>query len=391
MAKACFKIKQEGNIYMSKNKLLWIIPIFFAAIALYLTASGFKKQQEIQAANKIVKQNKVKHKKGTKKMNKSDKVKEIHLAGGCFWGLEAYMQKLNGVEDAISGYANGKTENPTYYDLHTSGHAETVKVIYKPEIITLEDLLTHYLRVVNPVSVNKQGNDVGTQYRSGIYYTDNNDKKVIDNILKKEQTKHDKPIAIEVLPLKHFFEAEEYHQDYLEKNPGGYCHIDLSLAEKPLSPDEEPVIDATKYPRPSDAELKKTLTDIQYKVAVQNKTEYAFSNEYWDNFDKGIYVDITTKEPLFTSTDKFESGCGWPSFAKPIAKDVIKYIEDRSFNMIRTEVRSRSGDIHLGHVFDDGPKELGGKRYCINSASIEFIPYAEMDKRGYSYLKYLIK
>lgn len=391
MAKACFKIKQEGNIYMSKNKLLWIIPIFFAAIALYLTASGFKKQQEIQAANKIVKQNKVKHKKGTKKMNKSDKVKEIHLAGGCFGGLEAYMQKLNGVEDAISGYANGKTENPTYYDLHTSGHAETVKVIYKPEIISLEDLLTHYLRVVNPVSVNKQGNDVGTQYRSGIYYTDKNDKKIIDNILKKEQTKHDKPIAIEVLPLKHFFEAEEYHQDYLEKNPGGYCHIDLSLAEKPLSPDEEPVIDATKYPRPSDAELKKTLTDIQYKVAVQNKTEYAFSNEYWDNFDKGIYVDITTKEPLFTSTDKFESGCGWPSFAKPIAKDVVKYTEDRSFNMIRTEVRSRSGDIHLGHVFDDGPKELGGKRYCINSASIEFIPYAEMDKRGYSYLKYLIK
>jgi peptide methionine sulfoxide reductase msrA/msrB len=376
---------------MSKNKLLWIIPIFFAAIALYLTASWFKNQQEIQAANKIVKQNKVKHNKGAKKMNKSDKLKEIHLAGGCFWGLEAYMQKLNGVEDAISGYANGKTENPTYRDLHTSGHAETVKVIYKPEIISLEDLLTHYLRVVNPVSVNKQGNDVGTQYRSGIYYTDKNDKKIIDNILKKEQTKHDKPIAIEVLPLKHFFEAEEYHQDYLFKNPNGYCHIDLSLAEKPLSPDKEPVIDATKYPRPSDAELKKTLTDIQYKVAVQNKTEYAFSNEYWDNFEKGIYVDITTKEPLFSSTDKFESGCGWPSFAKPIAKDVVKYIEDRSFNMIRTEVRSRSGDIHLGHVFDDGPKELGGKRYCINSASIEFIPYAEMDKRGYSYLKYLIK
>ena len=376
---------------MSKNKLLLIIPIFFAAIVLYLTAGGFKNQQEIQAANKIVKQNKAKYKKGTKKMNKSDKTKVIHLAGGCFWGLEAYMQKLNGVEDAISGYANGKTENPTYYDLHTSGHAETVKVIYKPEIISLEDLLTHYLRVVNPVSVNKQGNDVGTQYRSGIYYTDKNDKKVIDNILKKEQTKHDKPIAIEVLPLKHFFEAEEYHQDYLFKNPNGYCHIDLSLAEKPLSPDKEPVIDATKYPRPSDAELKKTLTDIQYKVAVQNKTEYAFSNEYWDNFDKGIYVDITTKEPLFTSTDKFESGCGWPSFSKPIAKDVVKYIEDRSFNMIRTEVRSRSGDIHLGHVFDDGPKELGGKRYCINSASIEFIPYAEMDKRGYSYLKYLIK
>ena len=376
---------------MSKNKLLWIIPIFFAAIALYLTASWFKNQQEIQAANKIVKQNKVKHNKGAKKMNKYDNLKEIHLAGGCFWGLEAYMQKLNGVEDAISGYANGKTENPTYGDLHTSGHAETVKVIYKPEIISLEDLLTHYLRVVNPVSVNKQGNDIGTQYRSGIYYTDKNDKKVIDNILKKEQTKHDKPIAIEVLPLKHFFEAEEYHQDYLFKNPNGYCHIDLSLAEKPLSPDKEPVIDATKYPRPSDAELKKTLTDIQYKVAVQNKTEYAFSNEYWDNFEKGIYVDITTKEPLFSSTDKFESGCGWPSFSKPIEKEVTKYYKDNSHYVERIEVRSRVGDAHLGHVFPDGPTELGGLRYCINSASIRFIKKEDLEKEGYIELKKLFE
>ena len=142
---------------MNKNKLLWIIPILFVAIVLYLNTGGFKNRQEIEAANKIVKQNKIKYKKGAKKMNKSDKTKEIHLAGGCFWGLEAYMQKLNGVEDAVSGYANGKTENPTYKDLHTSGHAETVKVTYKPEIISLEDLLKHYLRVVNPISVNKQG------------------------------------------------------------------------------------------------------------------------------------------------------------------------------------------------------------------------------------------
>ena len=331
--------------------------------------------------------------KGRDKMKNYDetKVKIIHLAGGCFWGLEAYMQKLNGVEDAVSGYANGKTENPSYYDLKTSGHAETVKVIYNPDIISLEDILAHYLRVVNPVSVNKQGNDVGTQYRTGIYYTDEADKTIIENILAKEQTKHDKPIAIEVEPLKQFYDAEEYHQDYLEKNPGGYCHIDLSLADKPLDKDKEPMIDSSRYIKPSDEELKKSLTDIQYDVTQNSATERAFSHEYHDSFKRGIYVDITTKEPLFSSTDKFESGCGWPSFSKPISKDVVKYFEDNSHFMHRTEVRSRSGDAHLGHVFNDGPKELGGQRYCINGASLEFIPYDEMDEKGYGYLKYLVK
>ena len=331
--------------------------------------------------------------KGRDKMKNYDetKVKTIHLAGGCFWGLEAYMQKLNGVEDAVSGYANGKTENPSYYDLKTSGHAETVKVIYNPDIISLEDILAHYLRVVNPVSVNKQGNDVGTQYRTGIYYTDEADKTIIENILAKEQTKHDKPIAIEVEPLKQFYDAEEYHQDYLEKNPGGYCHIDLSLADKPLDKDKEPMIDSSRYIKPSDEELKKSLTDIQYDVTQNSATERAFSHEYHDSFKRGIYVDITTKEPLFSSTDKFESGCGWPSFSKPISKDVVKYFEDNSHFMHRTEVRSRSGDAHLGHVFNDGPKELGGQRYCINGASLEFIPYDEMDEKGYGYLKYLVK
>ena len=367
------------------------MPVLFIAIALYLI-NTYNNNEKIQAAGGI-RYSKSANEKGAENMTEYDKskTKEIYLAGGCFWGLEAYMQKLNGIADAVSGYANGKTENPKYGDLKASGHAETVKVVYKPDIISLKDLLAHYLRVVDPTSVNKQGNDIGFQYRSGIYYTDKSDKSVIEKVLEKEKSKYDKPIVVEVEPLKHFYEAEEYHQDYLEKNPGGYCHIDLSLADKPLSPDKEPVIDKSKYPKPSDKYLKKTLTDIQYKVTMQNDTEHAFSNEYWDNFEKGIYVDVTTKEPLFSSADKFESGCGWPSFSKPIAKDVVKYIEDSSYNMIRTEVRSRSGDVHLGHVFDDGPKSLGGKRYCINSASIEFIPYKDMDKRGYGYLKYLVK
>lgn len=376
---------------MRKWKILWFIPVFLIAAILYLAINFMHKNTILQSGKQ---EGGAKNtEKGNDKMRNYDKtkVKVIHLAGGCFWGLEAYMQKLNGVEDAVSGYANGKTENPSYYDLKTSGHAETVKVVYNPDIISLEDILAHYLRVVNPVSVNKQGNDVGTQYRTGIYYTDEADKAIIENILAKEQTKHDKPIAIEVEPLKQFYDAEEYHQDYLEKNPGGYCHIDLSLADKPLDKDEEPVIDSSRYIKPSDEELKKNLTDIQYDVTQNSATERAFSNEYHDNFKRGIYVDITTKEPLFSSTDKFESGCGWPSFSKPISKDVVKYFEDNSHFMHRTEVRSRSGDAHLGHVFNDGPKEMGGQRYCINGASLEFIPYEEMDEKGYGYLKYLVK
>ena len=376
---------------MRKLKPLLFVPVLLVAAILYFAINFVNKNADLQAGRqgKDVESSK----KGNNKMKDYDisASKVIYLAGGCFWGLEAYMQKLNGVEDAISGYANGKTENPSYYDLKTSGHAETVKVIYNPEIISLEDILAHYLRVVNPVSINKQGNDVGTQYRTGIYYTDEAEKAIIENVLAKEQTKHDKPIAIEVEPLRHFYEAEEYHQDYLEKNPGGYCHIDLSLADKPLDKDEEPIIDSSRYIKPSDEELKKNLTDIQYDVTQNSATERAFSHEYHDNFKRGIYVDITTKEPLFSSTDKFESGCGWPSFSKPISKDVVKYFEDNSHFMHRTEVRSRSGNAHLGHVFNDGPKELGGQRYCINGASLEFIPYDEMDEKGYGYLKYLVK
>ena len=376
---------------MRKLKPLLFVPVLLVAAILYFAINFVNKNADLQAGRqgKDVESSK----KGNNKMKDYDisASKVIYLAGGCFWGLEAYMQKLNGVEDAISGYANGKTENPSYYDLKTSGHAETVKVIYNPEIISLEDILAHYLRVVNPVSINKQGNDVGTQYRTGIYYTDEAEKAIIENVLAKEQTKHDKPIAIEVEPLRHFYEAEEYHQDYLEKNPGGYCHIDLSLADKPLDKDEEPIIDSSRYIKPSDEELKKNLTDIQYDVTQNSATERAFSHEYHYSFKRGIYVDITTKEPLFSSTDKFESGCGWPSFSKPISKDVVKYFEDNSHFMHRTEVRSRSGNAHLGHVFNDGPKELGGQRYCINGASLEFIPYDEMDEKGYGYLKYLVK
>jgi len=187
-----------------------------------------------------------------------------------------------------------------------------------------------------------------------------------------------------VEPLKNYVEAEEYHQDYLKKNPNGYCHIDIKKADEPL-------IDDKKYLKPSDTELKQKLTALQYDVTQGKHTERSFSNEYWDNFAPGIYVDITTGEPLFSSKDKFESGCGWPSFTKPIAAEVAEYQRDNSFNMTRIEVLSRNGHAHLGHVFDDGPRDKGGLRYCINSASIKFIPLDEMEKQGYGDLIPFVK
>ena len=308
----------------------------------------------------------------------------IYLAGGCFWGLEAYMERIQGVTDAVSGYANGKGDTTNYQLLHATDHAETVKVTYDPDKISLDKLLQYYFRVIDPTSINKQGNDRGRQYRTGIYYQNEQDKAVIEAALKTLQSKYQAPIQIEVEPLKNYVEAEEYHQDYLKKNPNGYCHIDIKKADEPL-------IDDKKYPKPSDAELKQKLTALQYDVTQGKHTERSFSNEYWDNFAPGIYVDITTGEPLFSSKDKFESGCGWPSFTKPIAAEVAEYQKDNSFNMTRIEVLSRSGHAHLGHVFDDGPHDKGGLRYCINSASIKFIPLDEMEKQGYGDLIPFVK
>ena len=321
-------------------------------------------------------------------------LREIWLAGGCFWGVEEYFSRIEGVYDVVSGYANGNTENPSYSDvIMGSGHAETVHITYDETVVDLETLLIHYFRIIEPTSVNKQGNDRGVQYRTGIYYQDESERKIIDAVIEKEQEKYDEPIVVEVGPLDNFYEAEEYHQDYLKKNPNGYCHVDFGHLDEPVDrvidsyyEDGELYIAPGDYPKPSDEELKEKLTDIQYAVTQENQTEYAFSNEYFDNHEPGIYVDVATGEPLFASEDKYDSGCGWPSFVKPIADYVVTYDTDSSFNMVRTEVRSRVGDSHLGHVFDDGPADRGGKRYCINSASIRFIPKDEMEAEGYGYL-----
>lgn len=318
-----------------------------------------------------------------------EKLKEIYLAGGCFWGTEKYLCQVTGIVATDVGYANGNTENPTYKDVCTkdAGHAETVRVLYNPLEISLEFILELYYEVINPTSINRQGNDIGSQYRTGIYYVDVYDEKIILKSIRELQKKYDKPIAIEVLPLKNYYLAEEYHQKYLDKNPNGYCHIGSDHFEKAKIAKDQSV----KYdPLPKEV-LKGTLTELQYEVTQNSVTEPPFRNEYYDNFESGIYVDITTGEPLFVSSDKFQSGCGWPSFSKPIDEGLIKELSDSRFGMKRVEVRSKKGNAHLGHVFEDGPIETGGLRYCINSASLLFIAKDQMEKKGYGYLLSIVK
>lgn len=306
---------------------------------------------------------------------------EIWVAGGCFWSVEAYMSRIYGVADVTVGYANGSTDNPTYEDVcyRNSGHAETAYVRYDPERTDLKTLLQYYFKSIDPTLKDRQANDRGTQYRTGIYYRNEDDLPVILEVMEQVQKQYDKPVVTEVLPLKHYSEAESYHQDYLQKNPHGYSHIDYS----PLFDQQFVNIPASLYTKPEEAELRQRLTPDQFAITQMDSTEPAFRNAYWDNHEPGLYVDIVTGEPLFISRHKFDSGTGWPSFTRPIAGDVVTYLEDSSFGYQRIEVRSRAGDSHLGHVFNDGPAEEGGLRFCINSGALRFIPLAKMKAEGY--------
>lgn len=363
-----------GSIVIIVIGLIWLGGVF-------LPNTGHKSantQMEQKVADLVMKQEVKKQQEGEGMM------KEIYLAGGCFWGLEEYFSRIAGVSDVVSGYANGKVETTNYQLIHDTDHAETIHVTYDADKISLRELLLYYFRVIDPLSVNKQGNDVGRQYRTGIYYQNEEDKAIIDQVVAEKEAQLGQKLAVETESLRNFVVAEDYHQDYLKKNPNGYCHIDVKKAN-------DPVIDVERYPLPDEETLKATLTAEQYAVTRENRTEMAFSNQYWDNHDAGIYVDVATGEPLFSSKDKFESGCGWPSFTKPISSEVVTYHEDTSFNMKRIEVRSRIANSHLGHVFEDGPRDRGGLRFCINSAAIRFIPLADMADQGYGYLEDFVK
>ena len=287
-----------------------------------------------------------------------EKQQVIYLAGGCFWGVEAYISRLKGVNNTEVGYANGRDLSPTYEKVCTgkTGHAETVKATYNPRIISLEEILESFFRIIDPFALNRQGADIGTQYRTGIYWQEESQKETVINFLREKQSKTSKKIVVEARAIGNFYPAEMYHQKYLERNPQGYCHVDLDL------------IDVQEFDH---------LTREEYEITQLSMTEPPYSGKYDDFFEDGVYVDVVDGEVLFTSDDKFDSGCGWPAFSRPVSDDVIIKHRDFSHGTTRIEVRSAKSNSHLGHLFHDG---LGGSpRYCINSAALRFIPKDELD------------
>lgn len=327
-------------------------------------------------------------------------LQQIYLAGGCFWGVEHFLKQLHGIHDTQTGYANSRVPRPTYNQVCTgkTNAAEAVKVIYDPEEIALSFLLEQFYTIINPTSLNQQGADTGTQYRTGIYYANPADAIVVYHSLQKLQQSYQQLIVVEQQQLSNFYPSEEYHQDYLENNPTGYCHVHPNLfrqAQTAVCPpsyiDSDAELRYTYDPLPpyklprqaSSTALRKQLSPVAYEVTQQNGTEPPFVNPYWNNTNPGIYVDVITGEPLFSSADKFDCPCGWPAFSRPLALHLLEFKPDASANTLRTEVRSHHSKAHLGHVFPDGPEETGGMRYCINSAALRFIPLEEMTGEGY--------
>ncbi|KMJ58143.1 methionine sulfoxide reductase [Bacillus sp. LL01] len=328
-------------------------------------------------------------------IEESENLAYATFAGGCFWCMEPPFEKLPGVYEVVSGYTGGHVENPAYNEVTTgeTGHVEAVIIAYNPNVIDYGTLLEVFWRQVDPTDETGQFVDKGTPYRSGIFYHNEEQLQLARESKKELETsgRFDQLIVTEIRAAETFYIAEEYHQDYYLQNPVRYEYYrDNSGRDAFLDEvwgedrNVTPVVkdDGTTFLHLSKEELRSVLTAEQYYATQEDGTEEPFNNEYWDLEDEGIYVDLISGEPLFSSTDKYDSGTGWPSFTRPLVEDNIVELEDRSFFSVRTEIRSKLGNAHLGHVFDDGP-EPTGLRYCMNSAALRFIPKEEMEAEGY--------